>query len=82
MLPAERFRYQVIERSADQRIELAATPTSDGALCFQPRSVAPSREHETTFEIRNGTAAGPLVIHAYDLGARGMFVAGVTRPEP
>jgi hypothetical protein len=33
-----------------------------------------------TFEVRNGSAAGPLVIHGYDLGARGVRVVGVTRP--
>jgi hypothetical protein len=34
-----------------------------------------------TFEVRNGTGAGPLVIQSYDLGSRGMRVAGLTRPE-
>jgi hypothetical protein len=31
------------------------------------------------FEISNGTAAGPLEIHAYDLDSRGMFVVGLKR---
>jgi len=30
-----------------------------------------------TITVENGTAAGPLVIHAYDLGVRGMHVAGI-----
>ena len=34
-----------------------------------------------TFEVRNGTGAGPLVIQGYDLGARGVRVVGLTRPE-
>jgi len=34
-----------------------------------------------TFELRNGSAAGALAIHAYDLG-RGMRVVCVIRPEP
>jgi hypothetical protein len=33
-----------------------------------------------TFEIRNGAAAGPLVVHGYDLGHRGVRVVGLTRP--
>jgi hypothetical protein len=34
------------------------------------------------FEVASGTGAGPLVIQAYDLGRRGMQIAGLTRPEP
>ena len=32
--------------------------------------------------IRNGTGAGPLDIHAYDLGARGLRIVGLERPAP
>jgi hypothetical protein len=33
--------------------------------------------------IRDGVAAGPLVVHLYDLGAtRGYRLAGLERPEP
>ena len=28
---------------------------------------------------RNGTSATPLVVHAYDLGARGLKIVGLTR---
>jgi hypothetical protein len=34
------------------------------------------------FEITNGTSAGALEVHTYDLGARGMFVVGLRRPAP
>jgi hypothetical protein len=38
-------------------------------------------ERRVTFEITNGAGAGPLVIHTYDLGRRGVRIVGVTRPE-
>jgi len=57
-------------------------------VCFQPRAVVTDARPEADpgrivrFEIANGTRAGSLVIQAYDLGRRGMQVAGLTRPEP
>jgi hypothetical protein len=87
-LPADQFRYRIVERTAGARIELAATVAPDGAVCFSPRSLARSdladgaAARRVVFEIRNGTRAGPLEIHAYDLNARGMFVVGLKRPAP
>jgi hypothetical protein len=85
---AATFRYTIVEHAAGQAVTLAAEVRDDGALCFEPRGVVvgsfadadPARR--VRFEVHNGTAAGPLVIHAYDLGPRGVRVVGVTRPEP
>ena len=41
---------------------------------------AAAPERRVIYELRNGTAAGPLEIHAYDRGARGLFVVGLKRP--
>ena len=86
VLPAERFNYQVIEHAGGQRITLAPVLGPAGSVCFKPQSLAPAglrddaAERRTRFEIKNGTSAGPLEIHAYDLGPKGMFVVGLTRP--
>ncbi len=88
VLPADRYHYQAVERFGGRRIELPVTVLPDGVVCFQPRSLAPtglpddSHERIAIFELRNGTSAGPLEVHAYDLGTRGMFVAGLVRPNP
>jgi hypothetical protein len=87
IFPAEAFRYTIVERGGGQTIELRAELAGDGALCFRTKPVVAGdfadgdRARIVTFEIRNGTRAGPLVIQAYDLGRRGMRVVGVTRPE-
>jgi hypothetical protein len=84
--PADEFHYRVVEIGAGQRVDLIATPAAGGVVCFRPRSFARSEladnavERRVTFEVFNGTAAGPLEIHAYDLGPRGMFVVGLERP--
>jgi hypothetical protein len=91
--PAGSYRYAVVERGAGQQIALRAELPADpgapdhGSVCFQTRPVVsgdlpdadPARI--VTFELQNGSRAAPLVIHAYDLGRRGMRVVGVTRPE-
>jgi len=88
ILPADHFQYHVVEHGAHQSIELPVTTGVDGMLCFRPRSIARpeladnATDRIVTFEIRNGTTAGPLEIHTYDLGARGMFVVGLKRPAP
>jgi hypothetical protein len=87
VFPATVFHYTVTERSGARRIALPAEVSVEGAVCFRTQSVIsgsfadgdPARI--VTFEVRNGTGAGPLVIQSYDLGARGMRVAGLTRPE-
>jgi hypothetical protein len=87
-LPADQFHYGVVEIAADRRVELVATPAAGGTVCFHPISFArgelrdDAAERRVVFELSNGTAAGPLEIHAYDLGPRGMFVVGLKRPAP
>jgi hypothetical protein len=87
-VPVDQFRYRVVEIGAGQRLELAATLAPDGLVCFRPKSLARSAladgasERRVIFEVRNGTAAGPLEIHTYDLGPRGMFVVGLNRRAP
>ena len=87
VLPADRFHYTVDQRAGGTRISLEATAGPDGLVCFTPRAMtsrpdlpdsAPDRI--TIFDVRNGTGSGPLEIHTYDLGSRGMFVAGIGRP--
>jgi hypothetical protein len=87
---AESFHYTIVERRGGQTLPLRAAVSEDGTVCFRPElgvtgdlaDADPARI--VTFEIRNGTAAGPLVIHAYDLstglGRRGVRVVGLTRP--
>jgi hypothetical protein len=86
--PRATFRYTIVERGGGKVVPLDAELDDGGALCFATRAIVagdladddPARI--VTVEIRNGTQAGPLVIHAYDLGRRGVRIAGVTRPEP
>ena len=87
VLPADRFRYTVSQRSGVTRVALEPTTGPDGLVCFTPRPMTSpadlpdaSPKRIAIFEIRNGTTAGPLEIHTYDLGARGMFVVGLGRP--
>jgi hypothetical protein len=85
VFPAETFRYAIVERGAGTQLALRPEVADDGAVCFTPRPVVAANLADTdrrrivTFEIHNGSRAGPLVIHAYDLGLRGMRVVGATR---
>jgi hypothetical protein len=88
VFPADRFRYAIVEQAGATRTPLAAELAPDGAVCFAPRTLAPGGARDddpvrrTVFHIHNGTAAGPLEIHAYDLGGRGMQIVGLRRPAP
>jgi hypothetical protein len=81
------YRYRATERSDHEAVELSIAPGEEGELCFQPKSIANQGTAENdprrvvTIEIANGTHAGPLVIHTYDLGPKGFKVVGVTRPR-
>jgi hypothetical protein len=87
LAPAAAFRYTAVERGAGKTVALRPGVVDDGQVCVRTQPVVtgsfadadPARR--ITIELHNGTAAGPLVIHAYDLGSRGMRVVGVTRPE-
>jgi hypothetical protein len=87
--PADRFRYTVTERAADgSAIDLPVTAGDDGEVCFRPRAMiagdppADDPARRVRLEVRNGASAGPLVIHGFDHGTRGVRVVGATRPEP
>jgi hypothetical protein len=86
VLPPERFHYRVVEIGGGRRIELVATLAPGGLVCFRPRSLAlgdradDDAARRVIFEVGNGTAAGVLEIHTFDLGARGMVVVGLKRP--
>ena len=79
-------RYRVVARGGGREIELRAEPGADGEVCVTTPPLVGGTHPDgdpaerVTFTIHTGSGAGPLVIHAYDLGARGMFVAGVDRP--
>jgi hypothetical protein len=83
--PAQTFRYTVVERGDGKAVPLTPEVGDDGSVCFRTQPVImgsvgdadPARR--VTFEVRNGTSAGPLLIHTYDLGSRGMHVVGLTR---
>jgi len=84
----DRFRYRIVETARGQRSVLSAELRPDGVVCFLPRPVDvgavrdddPARS--VVFDVDNGTGAGPLEIHAYDLGHdRGLRVVGLVRRE-
>ena len=85
--PAAAFRYTVVERGGGKTLALEPELGDDGAVCFRPRPMVTGSPPDgdpariVTFEVGNGTGAGPLVIHTYELGARGVRVVGLTRPE-
>lgn len=90
----DRFHYTISEtsetsaRGGGRALELPAEVGAAGAVCFRPQPAVTAALPDADpgrivrFEIANGTRAAPLVIWAYDLGRRGMQVAGLTRPEP
>lgn len=85
--PPATFRYSIVERGGGKAVPLHAEVGDGGALCFRTRSIVAGELADddpariVTIEIRNGTPAGPLVLHGYDLGQRGVLVVGLTRPE-
>jgi hypothetical protein len=87
------FHYEVTQRTASGEqapLQLSSVTQPDGTMCFAPRSPNRLGRHVADsdparlviFKIRNGTGAGPLEIHAYDLGARGLRIVGLARPAP
>lgn len=84
----DRFRYQIVEEGANRRIALAPEVRAGGVVCWTPQSIAPAGLADdapgrvVVFRVDNGTGAGPLEIHTYDLGpTRGMRVVGLVRRE-
>ncbi|MEO8549984.1 MAG: hypothetical protein ABI678_08415 [Kofleriaceae bacterium] len=85
--PAATFHYSVVEHRAHDRVPLDALPGDNGVVCFTTHSRAPAGAADAdparrvTYDVRDGTSAGPLLIHAYDLGPKGMKVVGLTRKD-
>ncbi|HSN28187.1 MAG TPA: hypothetical protein VLT45_18000 [Kofleriaceae bacterium] len=83
--PRDRFTYTVIERGYGVDTQVRATVDDDSRMCFVPQPTNPGNVPDTDnrrrvdFTVHNGTSAKPLVIHAFDLGPRGMKVVGITR---
>jgi hypothetical protein len=81
------FRYEISERRGRTRVALLAKVGPDGELCFQPshgaaRGLPDSDPRRIViFEVRNGTTAGPLEIHTYDLDDRGTRLVGLVGAE-
>jgi hypothetical protein len=85
--PVDRFKYTVIEKGYGVDTEVRAVVDDKSRMCFIPQPTNPGNVSDSDdrrrvdFTIHNGTSARPLVIHAFDLGARGMKVVGITRNE-
>ena len=77
--PAATFNYQIVEHGGGKATVLPVEVADRGGVCFRPHHV--TKGERVIFEVRNGTSAGPLVIHAFDLGTRGIHVVGLTRPR-
>jgi hypothetical protein len=82
----QRFRYQVVETAAGRRTPLTVEVHPQGVVCFMPRAIEAEGVADgdarqiVTFDVDNGTGAGPLQIHTYDLGPRrGLRVVGLVR---
>jgi hypothetical protein len=77
----EMFRYTAVVRGR----QLPVTEGLDGRVCIDTtpsprrdlRDDDPRRRVEIV--VRNGTEAGPLTIHAFDLDGRGLKIVGLTR---
>lgn len=84
-----RFRYRIVESGGGQRTPLAAELRPGGVVCFVPRRIdaGPLADADAAriviFRVDNGTGAGPLDIHTFDLGpGRALRVVGLVRKEP
>ncbi len=85
--PPDRFQYVArLESGAP----LPVVTRDDGTMCVTLPEAAPdgqiaddARARYVVVRVSDGVAAGPLVIHLYDLGpSRGYRLAGLERPEP
>ncbi len=90
VVPAARFRYRVTTRASGRDVAIEPDVKSDGLVCFDAPVLVPDSaaladdapERVVVFLVDDGIGAGPLEIHTYDLGARGLRVVGLVRPEP
>jgi hypothetical protein len=79
--PDATFRYTIVQHENNERITIPAELSVDGLVCWKPQAKG-GPETRAMFDVRDGTAAGPLLVHAYDLGGKGFKVVGLTRTEP
>ncbi len=85
--PSTSYKYKATEKWEHQTVDLEVTPGEEGELCIQPKTIATQTgadsdpHRRVAIEVTNNTSAGPLVIHTYDLGPKGLKVVGLTRPE-
>jgi hypothetical protein len=85
---AERFRYRAeVSRAGGDARPLAASNEPDGRVCItldtgglRDDLPANASERYTIIRLSNGVSQGPLLIHLYDVGARGLRVVGLERP--
>ncbi len=83
--PAAEYHYLALAELGQTLVTRVGT---DGELCVRlPPTAAPSSAPDTSPEryrrirIASSAARGPLVVHLYDLGARGFRIAGLERQE-
>ena len=85
VMPRDRYTYTVIEHGYGVDTQIRATVDDASRVCFVARPTSPGDvpdsddRRRVDFTIHNGSSAKPLVIHAFDLGTRGIKVVGVTR---
>ncbi|HUJ57553.1 MAG TPA: hypothetical protein VLX92_03660 [Kofleriaceae bacterium] len=76
------FAYTIVERGGGAAWPLAPELGDDAVVCFTPRAVGGTAgaPRPAVFELRDGTRAGPLLVHVYDQGLRGFRIVGAERP--
>jgi hypothetical protein len=79
--PEAAFRYTIVQHEGRQHTPIPAELSEDGLVCWKPHPGS-GAQAPATFDVRDGTSAGPLLVHAYDLGTKGFKVVGLTRTEP
>ncbi|MEP6863769.1 MAG: hypothetical protein ABJE66_24295 [Deltaproteobacteria bacterium] len=79
--PEATFRYTIVQHEGHERTPVTAELSANGLVCWKPHAGS-GNATPTMFEVRDGTAAGPLLVHTYDLGTKGFKVVGLTRAEP
>jgi hypothetical protein len=79
--------YRYTAKLRDGRSIPALTRTDDTLCVTLPQRAFPAElrddapERYQVLSIENGVARGPLLVHLYDLGARGFRIVGLERPE-
>lgn len=88
--PDKAFKYDATVhtgRMLDHTSKLTATPSDRGAVCIDLPKVtkndslaASDPERYAIVDLANGISNGPLRLHFYDLGAKGLKLVGIERP--